>query len=105
MRIVILTICLLNSILLYSQIDSIRQNVPDKTAYNQQTFKSSRVVIGQSVETTPNGDLTLLVSHHFGAVNTGFYEFFGLDQASTRIGLEYGINKFMCAGVGRSTYN
>jgi hypothetical protein len=46
-----------------------------------------------------------LVSHHFEAVNTGFYEFFGLDQASTRIGAEYGINKFMSAGFGRSTYN
>lgn len=105
MRKVILTLCLLNSILLYSQIEDIQQNVPDKTVYNKQTFKSSRVVIGQSVETTPNGDLTLLVSHHFGAVNTGFYEFFGLDQASTRLGVEYGINNFMSAGIGRSTYN
>lgn len=105
MRKVILTLCLLNSILLYSQNEDIQQNVPDKTVYNKQTFKSSRVVIGQSVETTPNGDLTLLVSHHFGAVNTGFYEFFGLDQASTRLGVEYGINNFMSAGIGRSTYN
>ena len=105
MRKVILTICLLNSIFLYPQIDSIQQNVRDKTVYNKETFKSARIVIGQSIETTPNGDLTLLISHHFGAVNTGFYEFFGLDQASTRIGVEYGINKFMSAGVGRSTYN
>jgi hypothetical protein len=104
MRIVVLTICLLNSILLYSQIDSIQQNVPDKTVYNKSTFKSTRVVIGQSVETTPNGDITFLVSHHFGAVNTGFYEFFGLDQASTRIGAEYGFNNFISAGFGRSTY-
>jgi hypothetical protein len=104
MRKVILTLCLLNSVLLYSQIEDLQQNVPDKTVYNKETFKSARVVIGQSVETTPNGDLTFLISHHFGAVNTGFYEFFGLDQASTRIGVEYGINKFMSAGLGRSTY-
>jgi hypothetical protein len=105
MRGVILTICLLNSILLYSQLEGIQSNVPDKTIYTKDTFKSTRVVIGQSIETTPNGDLTILISHHFGAVNTGFYEFFGLDQASTRIGVEYGINKFLSAGVGRSTYN
>lgn len=104
MRKVILTLCFLNSVLLYSQTDSIKENVPDKTVYNKSTFKSTRVVIGQSVETTPNGDITFLVSHHFGAVNTGFYEFFGLDQASTRIGAEYGFNNFISAGFGRSTY-
>jgi hypothetical protein len=105
MRKVILILCFLNSLLLYSQTDTTTENVPDKTNYTKATFKATRVVIGQSVETTPNGDLSLLVSHHFGAVNTGFYEFFGLDLASTRIGVEYGINKFMSAGVGRSTYN
>jgi hypothetical protein len=75
------------------------------TIYAQQTFKGSRVILGQSVENPPNGALVILISHHFGALNTGFYEFFGLDQASTRIGLEYGINNFMSAGIGRSTYN
>jgi hypothetical protein len=105
MRNLILTFCLFNSILLYSQIEGLKDNAPDKTMYTRLTFKSSRVIIGQSVETTPNGYLTLLVSHHFGAVNTGFYEFFGLDQASTRIGVEYGFNDFMSAGFGRSTYN
>lgn len=105
MRKIILTLCILSSVMLYSQVDSLQQKVPEKTIYNKETFKSARVIIGQSVETTPNGDITFLVSHHFGAVNTGFYEFFGLDQASTRIGAEYGFNKFMSAGFGRSTYN
>jgi hypothetical protein len=104
MRIIILTLCLLNSILLFPQIEDIKDNVPDKTVFTKETFKATRVVIGQSVETTPNGDLSFLVSHHFGAVNTGIYEFFGLDQASTRIGLEYGINDILCVGLGRSTY-
>jgi len=68
-------------------------------------LKSSRVILGQSVENPPNGALVFLISHHFGAINTGSYDFFGLDQASTRVGLEYGINNFMAIGIGRSTYN
>lgn len=105
MRIFILAFCLINSLAVCSQAsEGTLENGPVKTDYVKDIFKSSRVIIGQSVETTPNGYLTFLVSHHFGALNTGFYEFFGLDQASTRIGLEYGINKILSAGLGRSTY-
>jgi hypothetical protein len=75
------------------------------TVYADETFKGSRVILGQSVENPPNGSLVFLISHHFGAVNTGAYNFFGLDQASTRLGVDYGINNFMAAGVGRSTYD
>ena len=106
MRIFILSLCLFQSLALFSQdTTGSKETKPEKIIYADETFKSSRVVIGQSVENPPNGGLTLLVSHHFGAVNTGFYEWFGLDQASTRIGLEYGINDFMAVGLGRSTYD
>jgi hypothetical protein len=105
MRIFLLSFCLINCLMLCSQTtDSLKNKQSGKTIYADETFKSSRVILGQSVENPPNGALVLLVSHHFGAINTGFYEYFGLDQASTRIGLEYGINNFMAIGVGRSTY-
>jgi hypothetical protein len=105
MRIFLLSFCLLNSWILCSQpADSTKNKKSIPVIYTEETFKSSRVILGQSVETSPNGALTLLISHHFGAINTGSYEFFGLDQASTRIGLEYGVNDFIGIGVGRSTY-
>jgi hypothetical protein len=105
MRLFILIAVLLSPVVLLAQTKSGDSNDSlVKTIYTEETFKSSRVVIGQGSELPPNGYLVLLVSHHFGAINTGFYEFFGLDQASTRIGVEYGINDFLAAGFGRSTY-
>ena len=38
------------------------------------------------------GALDVRISHRFGALNTGFYELFGLDQATIRMGLEYGLS-------------
>jgi len=75
------------------------------TEYTYASFKTSRICVGQSIENPPNGNLVFVVSHHFGAVNQGFYEFFGLDQATTRIGFEYGVNDWIAIGIGRSTLN
>jgi hypothetical protein len=46
----------------------------------------------------------LLIQHRFGDISGGLYELFGLDQASMRIGFEYGLGKGFNAGIGRSTY-
>ncbi|RLD39749.1 MAG: hypothetical protein DRI83_00725 [Bacteroidetes bacterium] len=75
------------------------------TEFAYATFKTTRINIGQSIENPPNGNLIFVVSHHFGTVNQGFYEFFGLDQATTRIGFEYGVNEWLGIGIGRSTLN
>jgi hypothetical protein len=77
----------------------------EETEIISQAFKSNKICLAQSIENVPNGELQFVVSHHFGAVNQGFYEFFGLDQATTRIGLEYGVNDFISLGFGRSTLN
>ncbi|HSN50142.1 MAG TPA: DUF5777 family beta-barrel protein [Bacteroidales bacterium] len=106
MRKYLLLLCIVYPLLLSAQTGEFKNDSStESTIYPEETFKSSRVILGQSVENPPNGAIVLLISHHFGALNTGFYDFFGLDQASTRIGLEYGINKFMAVGAGRSTFN
>ena len=48
--------------------------------------------------------LDFLVSHRFGALNDGARTFFGLDNASTRIAFEYGVNQWLNVGVGRTTF-
>lgn len=68
------------------------------------TFKSTRVVNGQSVETMKRNHLDFRISHRFGKLNSGAYQLFGLDQATMRMGLEYGITDRFMVGVGRSTY-
>lgn len=66
------------------------------------TFKSTRIINGQSVETVKRNHLDFRISHRFGRLNSGAYELFGLDQASIRLGFEYGITDNLMVGVGRS---
>jgi hypothetical protein len=72
--------------------------------YDYATFKTTRVVLGQSVENPAPGVLLFLIQHHFGRLNSGAYELWGLDQATIRLGLEYGINDWLAVGIGRGTY-
>src|ERR1035438_4176601 len=72
--------------------------------YTTATFKGTRVILGQSIENPFGGTLVFIISHHFGQINSGFYNFFGLDQATTRVGLDYGITNWLEVGFGRSTY-
>jgi len=41
-----------------------------------------------------------VITHHFGALNTGYENLFGLKQASIRLGLEYGLLDKLGFGVG-----
>lgn len=68
------------------------------------TFKSTRIVNGQSIENVGAGVLDFRILHRFGTINQGSYNLFGLDQATMRIGLDYGINSRFMVGGGRSTY-
>jgi len=77
---------------------------PQTTDYTTATFKTTRLVLGQSIENPAPGVLMFLIQHHFGYLNSGAYEFWGLDQANIRLGFEYGVNDWLALGVGRSSY-
>ncbi len=68
------------------------------------TFKSTRVGNGHSVETIPEGVLDIKVQHRFGYLSGGWEQFFGLDNATIRIGGDYGITNRLMIGGGRATY-
>jgi hypothetical protein len=78
-------------------------SVPEETVYTTSTFKGTRLVNGQSVETKGKGALEFIFAHRFGRVNDGLFELFGLDQAYVRIGLEYGITDKLGVGIGRNS--
>lgn len=59
---------------------------------------------GHSVERMPPGQLDVRISHRFGTLNSGAYNFFGLDQSNIHLGLEYGIFNWLMIGVGRGSY-
>jgi hypothetical protein len=68
------------------------------------TFRSTRIVNMQSVENPLPSELIFSIGHRFGNVRSGIYEMFGLDLATIRLGFDYGINSWLGAGVGRSTF-
>ena len=67
-------------------------------------FKSPRVINGQSMEFLRPGTMDFRILHRFGQLDQGYKNFFGLDQASMRMGFDFGILKNLMVGVGRSTY-
>src|SRR5689334_22354948 len=66
-------------------------------------FKSSRVIASHSLENVAAGVLDFRIMHRFGTVNSGAGEFFGLDQATIRLGFDYGITDRLAIGIGRSS--
>jgi hypothetical protein len=94
------------SILLVAQQDLLKEleeNQPPETDYALQSFKGTRLINGHSVETKSGGELEFIFAHRFGPVNGGIYEFFGLDEAYVRLGLDYGITDNMSASIGRNS--
>jgi len=85
-------------------MDMLEDKTIDEIHYASATFKSTRIMNGHSVEKMPPGQLDFRISHRFGTLNSGPYEFFGLDQSGIRLGLEYGIFKWLMVGIGRGTY-
>ena len=50
------------------------------------------------------GILDFRILHRFGPLSDGAYNFYGLDQATMRLGLDYGITDKLMIGIGRSTF-
>jgi hypothetical protein len=74
------------------------------TNYTTATFKTTRLINAHSIEQVAGGVLDVKISHRFGTLNGGFYELFGLDNASIRIGADYGITNWLMVGIGRSSF-
>lgn len=85
-------------------MDLLNKDSKPEVNYATATFKSTRIMNGHSIEKMPPGQLDFRISHRFGRINSGAYEFFGLDQANIHFGLEYGIMKWLMIGIGRGTY-
>jgi hypothetical protein len=86
--------------------DDIMKSLQDTVAkkeYVTSAFKSSRVINGHSMEFIGAGVLDFRILHRFGPVNQGISQFFGFDQASMRLGFDYGISKNFTIGIGRTT--
>lgn len=86
---------------LMSQLEA---EVKNTTDYTTATFKTTRLINGHTVENVGKKVLDVKISHRFGKINGGGYELFGLDNATMRMGIDYGITNTLMVGIGRSTY-
>ena len=86
-------------------MDQMEKDEMKKTpGYATATFMTTRVVDGQSVENLHAHVLDLRVSHRFGPFSDGAYNLFGLDNATMRLGFDYGFTDNFMIGIGHSTY-
>jgi hypothetical protein len=85
-------------------MNMLKDTTAAETNYATATFKSTRVMNGHSIERMAPGQLDVRISHRFGLLNSGAYEFFGLDQSNIHLSLEYGITKWLMVGIGRGSY-
>ena len=84
-------------------LNLIDDNESKEKIYTIATFKTNRIVNGHSIETVAKNEFDFKISHRFGVVGNGFYDLFGLDYASMRMGGDFGITDNLNVGLGRST--
>lgn len=107
MKQLILLVLLLISLNTFAQDDLmnlLEANTEAEIVYTESTFKGSRLINGHTVQNRKAKALEFLISHRFGRLNTGSYEFWGLDGANIRLGLDYGITDFITVGLGRNSF-
>jgi len=94
----------------YAQDSSLLHMLNDSMAANKTrtyvsgTFKATHIINTQTIESPARNNLNFIIQHRFGQLNSGSYNFFGLDNATLRLGLDYGITDRLAVGIGRSSY-
>jgi hypothetical protein len=109
-RILLFTLCIFSTALVAQETDNdvdllaLLGEEEEVVDYTYATFKANRIINLHSVENTAKGVLDIKISHRFGYLNSGISDLFGIDQASIRIGGDYGITDQFMVGVGRSSF-
>jgi hypothetical protein len=123
MRVAIFAVCILVPFLSIAQKDTLKAVsdtpglIADTTSmlgdlepesgpdFVQNTFKATRIINSHSTEMLGKQNLDYRICHRFGRLNTGAYEFYGLDQAYQRMSFTYGISDLVNIEIGRSSVN
>jgi len=102
----LLVLCFFGSDRLWAQDDLLKMVGEEKPKKEivKNAFKSPRVINSQSMEFLRPGTMDFRILHRFGQLDQGYKNFFGLDQATMRMGFDFGLTKNLMIGIGRSTY-
>lgn len=87
---------------LLNQLDTVKSKEKE---IEVSAFKGLQIGNMQSTKLAAKGEWYMLVSHRFGDLKEGFDNFFGLDNALTKIGGIYGVTNWLTLGASRHTYN
>jgi Membrane bound beta barrel domain (DUF5777) len=87
---------------LLNQLDTVKSS---KKEIESAAFKALQVCNMQSTKLPVKGEFYVLISHRFGDLNNGINNFFGLDNALTKIGGIYGVTNWLSLGVSRHTHD
>lgn len=85
----------------FKEIESIQSKEKEVAPY---AFKGLQICTMQSTKLAAKGEWYILISHRFGDLGNGLENFFGLDNALTKIGGIYGVTNWLSLGVSRQTY-
>ena len=86
---------------LLKELDNLNQN---ETIFELPAFKALQIGNLQSTKVVDNQEFYMVVAHRFGTVQNGIDDFFGLDQANTKIQLLYGLLPNLQVGISRDSY-
>ncbi len=88
-----------------TMLDLLNDSLSQQTSHViSSTFKATQIVNTPTVESPAKKALQFMIMHRFGRVNEGGYALFGLDNATIRFALDYGITDRLAIGVGRSSF-
>jgi hypothetical protein len=85
-------------------MDQLEKEAKPTIDYTSATFKGTRLMNGQTIETLAAKHMNMWIQHRFGRVNSGFDGFYGLDESRVRIGFDYGLTDNLMIGIGRSSF-
>src|SRR5438132_14362180 len=85
-------------------LDSLDNQSGTKT-FTSAAFKTTRLINTQTLETVGKRTLDFRISHRFGTLNSGAYNWWGIDAtANIKLSLEYSYDGRLMAGIGRSSF-
>ena len=86
---------------LLEELDSLSK---EEVIFENPAFKALQVGNLQSTKLVGKKDFYMVVAHRFGSVKDGIKEFYGLDQANTKIQFLYGLSNRFQLGISRDSY-
>lgn len=86
-------------------LQQLEQEAPKEKELTTASFKGTRIINSHSLEVVGRKGFEFRIAHRFGALNTGAYNLFGLDDAtSIKLSFDYSFNGRWMIGFARNSY-